>query len=384
LLSGDAMRLRAYLTAIGAVALAGCSAPPASEAEAPPARDGLAFLTDQQLDEAHLAVESPSERDIGREIVTSGRIAFDDLHVAHVLSPVTGRVTRIDAQLGKRVKKGEALAVIESPDLGMASADVEKAHADLVAAEHELARQKELVAAHAGTQRDLEAAEDAWRKAKAEMQRAQQRARLFNAGGLDAVTQGYVLRSPIDGEVLARGVNPGMEVSGQYAGGAPASELFTIGEIDPVWVLADAYEMQMAALKPGEKVRVSVVAYPDRAFEGTVDWVSSTIDPSTHTAKVRCTLPNPARDLKPEMFATVAIDTSAQKRLSIPRSAILHLGGKTVVYLRAGKEGDGRTRFERRPVDVAEDERGDYVPVAGGLAPTDEVVTRGAILVAGG
>jgi cobalt-zinc-cadmium efflux system membrane fusion protein len=366
------------------VLLPACATSHAAEAEPVPVQDGVALLTDQQLAEARLAVEAPTERAIGREVVTSGRVAFDDLHVAHVLSPVTGRVTRIDARLGERVKKGQALCVIESPDVGAASSDLEKAHADLVAAEHEWKRQKELAAVHASTQRELEAAEDNHRKAKAEMQRAQQRARLLQAGGVDAVTQGYVLRAPIDGEVLARGVNPGMEVAGQYAGGAPASELFTIGETDPVWVIADAYEMQMGAIKPGAKARVSVVAYPERSFEGTVDWISETIDPATHTAKVRLTLPNPGRELKPEMSATIAVDTAATPALSIPRSAILHFGGKTVVYRRVGKDASGRTRFERRPVDVDEDERGDFVPLKSGLTPQDEIVTHGAILVAGG
>src|SRR5262249_7304172 len=151
-----------------------------------------------------------------------------------------GRVTKIEAQLGQRVAKGAPLAYIDSPDVGIASADLGKAQADLVAAEHEIARERELFEAHAGSQRDLEAATDNYAKAKAELERSKQKARLLRAGSVDAVTQGFVLRSLIDGEVTARNVYPGMEVQGQYSGGSV--ELFTIGDPDPVWILSDVFE----------------------------------------------------------------------------------------------------------------------------------------------
>src|SRR5207248_5152243 len=104
---------------------------------------------------------------------------FDDLRVFHAFSPVTGRVVRIDAQPGQRVKKGQSLAVIESPDVGNAFSDLAKAHADLTAAEHDYKRQKELFDAHAASQKDYEAALDNYQKAKAELSRAQKKASLL-------------------------------------------------------------------------------------------------------------------------------------------------------------------------------------------------------------
>ena len=91
-----------------------------------------------------------------------------------------------------------------------------------------------------------------------------------------------------------RNINPGIEVQGQYSGGA-TQELFTIGEIDKVWVLADLYEMDLARVQVGAPAAVTVVAYPDKVFEGKVDWVSGMLDPTTRTAKVRCTFDNPDR-----------------------------------------------------------------------------------------
>src|SRR5260221_9076388 len=182
---------------------------------------GEALLSRQQLDSLHITTAQVAEREVGGELVTSGRVAFDDLRVAHIFSPVTGRVTSIRAQLGQRVQKGAPLAGLQSPDLGSALADVNKAQADLIAAEHELKRQKELFEAHARAQRDLEQAEDNERKARAELNRSRAKARLLSSGSVDAVTQEYVLRSPIAGEVIARNANPGAEVQGQYSAGAP-------------------------------------------------------------------------------------------------------------------------------------------------------------------
>src|SRR5262249_11221882 len=158
-----------------------------------------------------------------------------------VYSPVTGRVVSINqtnAQLGAKVKKGDPLAVIESPDIGNAVSDLHKAEAALIAAQHDYSRKKSLYEQSAGSAADLEISEDSYRTAKAELERARQKTNLLHTGAVDSVTNTYMLTSPIDGEVLTRQINPGIEVQGQYNGGS-TQELFTIGELDKVWVIAD-------------------------------------------------------------------------------------------------------------------------------------------------
>ena len=232
--------------------------------------------------ERELAVKEVADQDVGGAVVASGKVTFDDLRVSHQFSPVTGRIVRIEAQPGQRVKKGAALAVIESPDVGNAFSDLAKAHADLEAAERDYKRQKELFDAHAASQKDYEASLDNFQKAKAELSRAQKKAQLLRGGGADSVTQEYTLRASIDGEVMMRNVTPGMEVVGQYSQGN-AVELFTIGELDHVWVVADVYEMDLGRIKKGARVSVRVVAYPNRLFEGVVDYaVARRRDRSRH------------------------------------------------------------------------------------------------------
>jgi cobalt-zinc-cadmium efflux system membrane fusion protein len=371
----------ASLSAAACLIAAGCqTAPVATAAPEPPS--GEVWVTDQQVTDGHIAIQPVGLHAVGNDVVTSGKVTFDDLRVAHIYSPVTGRVSRILADPGQRVKKGAALAAIQSPDVGNAFADLGKAEAELIAAQHDFQRQKELYEAHAGSQKDFETAEDSYGKAKAEMERSRQKARLFRGGGADAVTQEFVLRAPIEGDVIARSVNPGAEVQGQYSGGT-AAELFTVGELDRVWVIADVFEMDLARVKKGATVTIRVVAYPDQVFSGIVDWISDLLDPTTRTARVRCDVENPKRQLKPEMYATVTVGVPGRETLAVPLTAILRISDQTVVFVEQGQTPDGRRRFVRRVVGAGDDEGTSMVPVASGLRAGERVVTSGAILLSG-
>lgn len=341
---------------------------------------GQVWLTPAQVRDAKIAVETVDIRTVEDTILTSGRISLDDQRSGHVFSPVTGRVLSINAQLGERVKKGQPLAVIESPDIGNVVSDVHKAQADLIAAEHDRKRKKDLFEAKAASAADVEQSEDAYRKAKTELERARAKEYLLRVGNVDAVTQTYTLSSPIEGEVLLRNINPGIEVQGQYGGGT-AAELFTIGEVDKVWLLGDVYEMDLARVHVGTPVRVTVVAYPGEDFKGQVDWVSGMLDPSSRTTKLRCTFENPKRKLRPEMYATMEITVDEKKALAVPRNAILRIGDANIVFVQIG-EADGRVKFERTPVQVDEGESSPYIEVKGGLEKGQTVVTNGAILLA--
>ena len=375
------------LPALGVAALVagGCRgdrAASAHEAARPP---GEVWVSPAQVVNADIEVSPVLEHDVEDTILTSGKVTFDDAHVTHVFSPISGRVTHIDAQLGQRVRKGDALAVIESPDIGIASSDLGKAQADLAAAEHDFRRQTDLYAARAASQKDYEDAEDNYRKAKAERDRAMQKLELLRtrSAGVDAVTQTYTLPSEIAGEVLMRAVTPGMEVQGQYGGGNTV-EMFTIGDIDRVQVIADVFEMDIARVHLGSPVAVRVVAYPDRVFWGAVDWISGMMDPTTRTAKVRCTFDNLDHVLKPEMYATVAITVNQKRVVAIPRSAFLRLGDQTVVYVETGKTPDGQLRYQRVPITVEDEGEGsNWLPVTQGIEKGARIVTSGAILLAG-
>jgi membrane fusion protein, heavy metal efflux system len=345
-----------------------------------PRPDGEVWLTAAQIRDAKVQVAAVAEEAVDDTILTSGTVTLDDQRTGHVFSPVTGRVININAQLGEHVKKGQGLAVIESPDIGSAIADVHKAQADLIAADHDLRRKKDLFEQKAGSASDLEAAQDTYRRAKAEVERADEKERLLRVGNADSVSQTFSLAAPVEGEVLLRNINPGIEVQGQYSGGA-TQELFTIGELDHVWVIGDLYEMDFARVQKGAPAVVTVVAYPGKVFKGTVDWVSGSLDPGSRTAKVRCVFDNTDRFLRPMMYATVQISVDQKTALAIPRDALLRIGDQKIVFVEVG-EGDGVVKYKSVPVDVDEGESSQWLEVKKGLLAGQKIVTAGAILLA--
>jgi membrane fusion protein, heavy metal efflux system len=370
-------------TLAAALAAAGCLGVGRAEVVAKPA-SGEIRLTPETLRQGGIELAPATVRDFGSDLELAGRITFDDQRVAHVASPVSGRVVRLVAQLGERVAKGDPLAILDSPDLGGAASDLVKAQANASAAERDYRRQRELFAAHAAAERDLEAAESAYLQAAAELARSRAKVRLFQVRPDERVTQQYVLRSPIDGRVVARAANPGTEVQGLYSGGT-ALELFTVGQLDRVWVLADAFEIDLGKIAVGAPVTVHVVSFPERAFAGRVEWISSTVDPATRTAKLRCALDNPQGLLKPEMYASASLHVAGPPALVVPRAAILRQGEQTVVFVENGETADGALRFERRPVEVESEGEGSdsAVAVRSGLKAGDRVVTSGSILLLG-
>jgi len=356
-----------------------CSDGHAAEPAAPP--NGETWLTPQQAKEAKLELQQVAPHELANIVTLAGKVTFSDLEVSHVFSPVTGRVTGINASLGQHVVKGQPLATLDSPDVGLAKADFQKAEAEMVAAKHNFDRQKELADAHAVSQRDFESAQDDFHKAEAELNRAAQFAKILHVDETNG-SGTFLLRSPLSGEVISRSIFPGMEVQGQYgSGGGSTPELFTVGILDPILVLADVYEMDLAHVKVGDAVQVSVVAYPDRKFDGKVDWISGTLDPVSRTEKLRITLPNPTSELRPEMYATVAVSGIGQRLLAIPRAAVLHLGETTMAFKALGSAPNGKLRFSRVPITVNDDIPGDYVQVTQGLADNDTVVSSGALLL---
>jgi cobalt-zinc-cadmium efflux system membrane fusion protein len=321
--------------------------------------------------------------DLADAVTLGGRLTFDDQRVTHVYSPVTGRVTRVLAKPGARVRRGAPLAAILSPDVGTAVADVVKAQADLTQAEHEAQRQRELFEARAGARKDLEAAESALAKARAELERARQKNRLLGEGSVDRVTQEFVLASPMDGEVVARTVSPGTEVAGQYAGASNPVELFTIGDASRLWVLADAYEVDLGRIHEGDPVDVQIPAAPGRVFHGTIEWISDVVDPQLRTLRVRCAIDNRERLLKAEMYEAVTVRVPGKQVVAVPRRAVLRVGEDRVVLVAKGETADGRSRFEKRVVVVDEGRAEGLVAVHSGIAPGERIVVRGAVLVLG-
>jgi cobalt-zinc-cadmium efflux system membrane fusion protein len=307
----------------------------------------------------------------GGTIEATGKVAFDEGKVSRVASPVSGRVVELRVQVGDRVRRGDPLVLIASPDAESAVADFVAARADEAVAQRALERASRLYADRAVSLKEVQQAEGDATKAHAARARAEARLEVLGIDPAAPKTRAtrYALRAPIDGVVVERAATQGMEVRADT--GAP---LATVADLGRLWVLADVYERDLSAVFRGEQAEVRVAAWPGRSFAGQVTHVGDLVDPQSRTVKVRVEVTNRELRLKPEMFARVALrGTAGAPGLSVPSQAVLSDGAASAVMIAAGGG-----RFEKRTVEAGPEQDG-RVRILSGLKAGERVVVDGAI-----
>ena len=236
--------------------------PPTDAATSQPAKKGAASVEMQPHVETML-VEFASSR---QGLTLSGKVAYGEDRYSRISSPLQGRVVEVRAHLGDRVKAGDILLVVDSPDIAQAYSEYVKEDSDLQYATraHELA--KDLYENRAMALKDLKQAENELIKARAEFRRAKERllSLRVSAEELDKpfeqqkITSRFEMKSPLTGIVVERAVTPGQSVTGDSD-----HVLFTIADLDLLQVVADVYEHDLALVREGQSAVVKVEAYPD-------------------------------------------------------------------------------------------------------------------------
>src|SRR5262249_42799410 len=163
------------------------------------------------------------------------------------------------------------------------------------------------------------------------------RLKMLHATESGSATQEFLLRSPIAGEVINRTATPGLEVQGMLSSANIVQELFTVGEIDRVWVWGDFYEKALARGRRGHPVAFSSVASPAHPVSGSIDFVGDTLDKDTRTQRLRCTVENADHFLKPEMYVTLSIQVERREALAVPRASVIRSGDRQIVFVEDGK-----------------------------------------------
>ncbi len=364
--------VKALLTATAVCfSLAGCS--PQATAPRPAIPDvriegtSVIFPKDSpQLATLKVAEAHPERASFVR---INGRITWDESRTSRVGSALVGRVAEILRAPGDRVRRGEVLAVLSSPEFGMTQSEARRSETDLRQAERTLARARELHDAGVIPAKEMQLAEADAERARAERERTAARERLH--GGAGVIDQRFRIVAPIDGVVVMRNLTPGQEVRPEQ--GDPP--LFVISDPARLWIALDVPETLSQEVAVGEAVRISVPALPSEIFEAHVEYVADFLDPQTRMIKARAAVSNPARRLKAEMFATADVEIPPSKALRVPSSALFLQGD---VYYGFVEESTGR--FVRRAVRAEEAPLG-TMRVLGGLRPGERIVSEGALLL---
>ena len=312
------------------------------------------------------------------DIQVVGTVAFHEDHFAVVGPLVPGRISRVTAGVGDKVKRGQVIAEIESSDVGQARAELVSANARFAAADANLKRETDLAEKKISSSRERELAHAQWVTEQAGVRAAVMRLRAIGltANDIDEAAKhdlgGRVqMRAPISGTVIERKVTLGQAVE-------RATDAFKIADTTHVWVSLDLYEKDLARVHVSQEVEMRTDSRPGETFRGRVAFIVPVIDEATRTAKVRLEFPNPNGELHAGQLVTARIladsKLATNEVLAVPRSAIEQVEGKTVVFVQTGEA------FERRNVLLGTS-GGDRVEIRKGLDAGELVAVDGAFLL---
>ncbi|MGA6828780.1 efflux RND transporter periplasmic adaptor subunit [Nitrospira sp. NS4] len=370
-----------FLAALVFAGLMGCDRPPdqTPDAKTPPVteKQGVLRLTPEEL--ARTAIEvAPVVRGqlhVPREFPAT--VQSNENELAEVTTLIRGRVVKVHVDVGQDVKKDTLLAMLHSTDLGVAEGAYLKARAKLHEAELAYERAKDLHEHKAVSLAELQRREAEMKTARADARETQNRLELLGVPREEVVRldrehtikADVPLRAPFDGRVIMRNITRGEVVETQQ-------KLFTVADLSDVWVVGNVPEKDVQFIRKDQKVDVIVSAYPHAIFSGTITYIGDVLDPATRTMRLRVTVPNPDRLLKPQMFATVRVyGAPTPDALTIPLSAVHNGSTGNMVFVQRGMN-----EFEARTVTLGT-EQGEIVTVVDGLNEREQVVTKGSFVL---
>lgn len=361
-----------------ALLLAACKPAPVVEIERFPLKvekNHLVFTAgDPQL--KSIGVQLAKENDTVILHLT-GKLVWNEDVTTNVFSPLAGRVASIKGARGQKVKVGDELARITSPDFGQAQADAVKSEADLALAKRVLDRTRDLLKQGVLPQKELDTAQNAFDDAQSERDRAVERLAVWGGRGGD-VNGAFALKAPMDGVIVDRNVQPGQEVrSDQMLAGMAvvAAPLFIISDPESLWVHLDVSEQDLSNLQVGQKLEIRSRAYGDQVFPGVLTVIGQSLNPETRTVVAKGSVANPKKLLKAQMYVDVNVITQVPRMPQVPVKAVFLREGKACVFVRQS-ESD----FEMRQITTAAEDAG-HVFVSQGLNANEEVVSEGALVL---
>jgi cobalt-zinc-cadmium efflux system membrane fusion protein len=322
-----------------------------------------------------------------------GQIGYNEDASTSVLTPFSGRVTRLIAKPGDQVKRGDPLLEIDSPEQLIPQNDFIAAQAAKrkAGSQHNLAqivekRVRDLHEGKAAPSKDLQAAEaqlasaeNDVRSADTTLEAARARlrivgrteaeiAQLEQTGALNRVT---TITAPIDGTVVSRKVGPGQHVKADSG-----DALYVIADLSTMWLKAQIFEQDIAQIRIGQEIEARVSAVPNRVFKARINAINSASDLTTRRVIVRAEIENADGLLKAEMFAMFRISIEeASTAAAVPTDAVIREGDIATVWVETEP-----MLFKRRVVDIGTQQDG-LTQIRKGLGAGELVVARGAIFV---
>jgi len=325
---------------------------------------------------AHIQIVTVAPSVLTRTLRLTGAVAYNGFATTPVITQVSGPVSRIVVAPGERVREGQPLLYVASPDFSQLRATYLKANDSFKLADREYARSKDLYDHHAIAERDLIAAESARNQAEADLEASQQALHVLGFKSPDQAVQArnspeLPVLAPIGGEVVERLVAPGQVIQ------AGATQAFTISNMTTVWVLANVFQQDLPYVREGNPVTIQTDAYPGTRFYGKISYVAATLDPTTRTLQARIDVNNPQQKLKNNMYVIAQVQAGkVPNAITVPNAAVLrNTVNEPFVYTLAGEN-----QFATRSVTIVQTSE-ETTEITSGLAPGDRVVANGSLFL---
>lgn len=316
-----------------------------------------------------LVVDTAKISDITYAIKFSGIVDYNTDKIANIFPLVSGNVQDIRVMPGDYVHSGQILGVIRSPEIANYNSALITAESNVRLNQKLLEQQKDLFKSGLASQVDITSAEVNYEQAVAAKVAAE---KILNINGNNKNGEFYI-KSPVDGFIVQKNVTNGMAVRTDNGG-----NMFTISDLKNVWVQANVYESNIGSVHEGDLVDVKTISYPDKIFRGKVDKLMNVLDPASKVMKMRVVLDNPGYLLKPQMFATIAINNTVKNRaVSISSSDLIFDHSQYYVVIVTGKKD-----VQIRPVEVLSIS-GNTAFIKAGLSQGDRIIGSQALLIYG-
>jgi len=344
-----------------------------------PRGDVTVTLTEEAVKRAGIRVEPVNAGEV-RGSVRIPAVVEPNAYKQVVVTPlVAGRVTRVAVELGDRVRRGQLLAEVYSPELADAQREYLSFAGDFEAAHQQLRRTERLVEIGAASRQELERTRAEHIAHETHLEGARSRLVLLGMtpGAIarlrpgTPITAETTVPAPLTGVIIEREANPGLNVD-------TSTKLFTVVDLSTVWVVGDLYERDLARVEVGSPATTTAEAYPDLTVQGRVSYIDPRVSAETRTARIRVEVPNSDGRLRFGMYVDLEVGGGeAAEAVLVPRRAVQTIADRQVVYLaRAGEPG----RFTEREVRLGR-AAGDRIEVVSGLSAGDRIVTDGSFSV---
>ena len=316
-----------------------------------------------------LVIDTVKTSDLTYSRKFNGIVDFNTDRVANVFPLISGNVQGVTIMPGDFVKEGEILGIVRSAEIANYNAALINAESNERLTKKQLDQQKDLYKSGLASEVDITSAQANYEQAVAARIAAE---RILSINGNNKNGE-FPIKAPISGFVVQKNVTNGMAIRTDNS-----SPLFTISDLKNVWIQANVYEENIGKVHEGDPVDVTTISYPDKVFKGKINKLMSVLDPTSKVMKMRVILDNPGYLLKPEMFATVVVNTTEHKEATeISSKALIFDHSQYYVIVLSGKKN-----VQIRSVELI-NINGDKAYIKTGVKPGERLIGSQALLIYG-